>query len=190
MLKDIINLRDILKEKKITFIYSGPLWAEGIGSMAEALKRKLELDKITLNTKQEIFSVFAEQMNNMLMYSAEKEEFKQTDDIKTEYPKGTFILGKEGKTYFIQTGNLMKNSGIELIKSRIDYLNTLDKDALRKYYKEQVRYEDDNPESKGAGLGLIEIARRINGKMEYSFTPYNDELTFYSLYVAIEEKKD
>jgi hypothetical protein len=100
---------------------------------------------------------------------------------------GTFILGKEGKTYYIQTGNVMKSKNVEMVKNKLDYLNTLDKQALRKYYKEQSKLENDNPESKGAGLGFIEIARRISSKIEYSFTPYGENHTFFTMYITIGE---
>jgi len=184
MIMDMIGWHKMLNDKKITLIYSGPLWAEGIGGLAGTLKRRFEFDKLPLEASQEVFSVFVEQMNNMLMYSAEKKQFETAEEI-TESPKGTFILGKEGKTYFIQTGNVMKDENVEFIKNKIDYLNTLDKNELRKYYKEQYKLTNDNPESKGAGLGFIEIARRISSKIEYSFVPYETGLTFFSLYVTI-----
>jgi len=82
----------------------------------------------------------------------------------------------------------MKNERVEPVKNKLDHLNTLDKGALRKYYKEQTRLENDNPESKGAGLGFIEIARRISSKIEYSFTPYDEGLTFFAMHVTIGEE--
>jgi len=178
----------MLSDKSIILVYSGPLWSEGIGGIAVALKKRLEFDDIPLETSQEVFSVFVEQMNNMLMYSSEKEKFELANGNHTLSPKGTFILGKEGKTYFIQTGNVMKNSSMELVKKRIDYVNTLDKKELRKYYKEQMRIKDTNPESKGSGLGFIEIARRVSSSLEYSFTPYEEGYTFFTLYVTIKRK--
>ena len=185
MLIDMIGWHKILNDKRITLIYSGPLWSEGIGGIAGTLKKRLEYDKIPMNTSQEVFSVFVEQMNNMLMYSEERENFKLADGDYVESPKGTFILGKEGNTYFIQTGNIMKNSKVEMVKSRIDHLNTLDKNSLRKFFKEQMKLEDDNADSKGSGLGFIEIARRISSKIEYSFTPCGEGLSFFALYVKI-----
>jgi len=188
MIIDMVGWHRILNDKKITLIYSGPLWSEGIGGLAGTLKRRFEFDKLPLETSQEVFSVFVEQMNNMLMYSAEKEQFEAQAE-KNESPKGTFILGKVGKTYFIQTGNVMKTENVELIKNRIDYLNTLNKNELRQYYKEQSRLSDNNLESKGSGLGFIEIARRISSKIEYSFVQYDEGLTFFSLYVTIGGEK-
>ena len=182
---DMMEHHKMLRDNKITLVYSGPLWAEGISGVAGTLKKRMEFDELPLETSQEVFSVFVEQMNNMLMYSAEKEQYDAPGEPHSEAPKGTFILGTKGKAYFIQTGNLMKTESVESVKSRIDYLNTLDKQELRKYFKEQSRIETVDPESKGAGLGLIEVARRISSKIEYVFTPYDDKHTFFSMYVTI-----
>ena len=181
---DMLEYHKMLNTNNITLVYSGPLWSEGIGGIAGTLKRRLEFDELPLETSQKVFSVFVEQMNNMLMYSAEKGQLEKA----SESTIGTFILCKEGKTYYIQTGNVMKNKNVELVKNKLDHLNTLDKQALRKYYKEQTRLENDNPESKGAGLGFIEIARRISSKIEYSFAPYDEGLTFFTMRVAIGEE--
>ena len=55
----------MLRDSKITLVYSGPLWAEGIGGIAGALKRRFEFDKLPLEMSQEVFSVFVEQTNNI-----------------------------------------------------------------------------------------------------------------------------
>ena len=184
MIFEMIGWHKMLNDKKVSLIYSGPLWAEGIGGLAGTLKSRFEFDKLPLETSQGVFSVFVEQMNNMLMYSAEKKKFEIAEET-IESPKGTFIMGKDGKNYFIQTGNVMKTEKVELVKKRLDHLNTLNKQELRDFYKEQLKLSDSNSESKGAGLGFIEIARRISSKIEYSFTPYDEGLTFFSLYVTI-----
>jgi len=71
------------------------------------------------------------------------------------------------------------------LKERIDFLNTLDKKELRQFYKEQMKAENDNPESKGAGLGLTEIARRATSKIEYEFIPYGEGLSYFTMYVTV-----
>jgi len=180
---DMMDYHKKLRESRITLVYSGPLWAEGIAGVAGTLKKRLEYDNLPLETSQEVFSVFVEQMNNMLMYSAEKAQYL-ADEMHSEAPKGTFVLGIKGDHYYIQTGNVMANHTVDLLKEKIDYINTLDRKELRKYYKEK-RLENDNPESKGAGLGIIEIARRASGKLEYTFVPYEEGYTFFTLFVTI-----
>jgi hypothetical protein len=79
----------------------------------------------------------------------------------------------------------MKIESAELVKNRIEHLNSLDKQELRKYYKEQMKSENTNAESKGAGIGLTEIAKRASKPIEYDFTPYDEGLTFFTMCVTI-----
>jgi hypothetical protein len=182
---NILEYSRMLSDNNISIIYSGPLWAEGIDGMAEFLQKKLDMDDLPLNASQAVFSVFVEQMNNMLMYSAEKERQGHPEIGIKETSRGVFVLGSHDKSYYIQTGNVIKDSSVEILKSRIDHLNTLDKKELRNLYKEQLRSEDDNPESRGAGIGLTEIARRASSKIEYEFVPYGDGLSYFTMYVTI-----
>lgn len=182
---DMLKYYNMIKQENINIIYSGPIWSNGIEGIAATLKRRLEFDDLPLSASQAIFSVFIEQMTNMLMYSAEKEIFSNAKNEELEISKGVFMLGEQNKTYFIQSGNMVQKENAELLKNKIDYLNTLDKAALRKYYKEQLKNENANPESRGAGLGLIEIARRATSKIEYTFTPLENDMLFFTIFVTI-----
>jgi hypothetical protein len=182
---NILEYSKMLADNNISIIYSGPLWAEGIDGMAEFLQRRLDMDDMPLNVSQAVFSVFVEQMNNMLMHSAEIEKHERPDIGLRETARGVFVLGSCDKTYYIQTGNVVNDLSVEILKSRIDHLNTLDKKELRNLYKEQLRAENDNPESRGAGIGLTEIARRASSKIEYEFVPYGDGLSYFTMYVTI-----
>jgi len=183
---DILKYNKMMMENNITIIYSGPIWAEGLDGLAATLQNRLELDDMPLNAAQSVFSIFIEQITNIMMYSAEKQTFDHPTDHKhLEVAKGVFILGAQGKTYFIQSGNVVTNINAEILKSRIDQLNSLDKKELRQLYKDQVKAENTNAESKGAGLGLIEIARRATSKIDYEFIPYGEGLSYFTMYVTI-----
>ena len=182
---DMIEYNGMLKKLNISMIYSGPMWQDGIEDLADLLQTRLDIDEISISAARSIFSVFVEQVTNVLMYSVEKERFLQPDKDPIDVSTGTLILGCKGQTYFIQTSNAVKNESAELIKSRIDYLNTLDKKALRQYYRERLGADNDNPESQGAGLGLIEIARRATAPIEYKFEPIDEGISFFTMYVEI-----
>jgi hypothetical protein len=104
-----------------------------------------------------------------------------------EVSQGVFILGVQDSTYFVHSGNLVTNNNAEILKTRIDYLNSLDKKELRSYHKQQLHAENDNVESKGAGIGLIEIARRTADPIEYTFERYNDELQYFTMYISMRQ---
>jgi hypothetical protein len=175
----------MLEENNIEVIYSGPIWASGIDGMAEMLMRRLEYDDVPMSASQAVFSVFVEQMNNMLMYSAEKERHTASDGTVIETSRGVYILGIKDLTYFIQTGNAVTPHSAETLKKRLDHLNTLDKKELRQFYRQQMKAENDNPESRGAGIGLIEIARRATEPVKYKFEPIDGGLQYFTMYVTI-----
>ena len=181
---NVYEYSQMLSEHSISVIYGGPIWTGGIDGMAEFLQRKLDVDDLPRSTAKSIFSVFVEQMQNMLMYSAEKEEF-QNESKLTDASKGIFVLGKKDKTYFVKSGNVVTEYSAGVLKERIDHLNTLDKQELKRYFKERARGDNDNPESGGAGIGLIEIARRTTSKIDYSLIPYGDGLMYFTMSVAI-----
>ena len=184
---NILKHSKMLQDNNIEIIYAGPIWADGIDGMAKMLLKRLEFDGITFNASQSVFSIFVEQMNNMMMYSAEKEQHVNNDGVKTEAAKGIFILGIKNSTYFIQTGNAVKASSAKILKERIDRLNNMDKKELRQYYGERINSDNSNPESRGAGVGLIEIARRASSPIEYELEPLDNDLQYFTMYVKIKQ---
>lgn len=181
------NYYEMLREHNIHIIYTGPIWEDGIEGMSSAIRKVLSFDALSYTTAKSIFTVFVEQMNNMLMYAAEKERYQEDSENPVSLSRGIFMLGVQGRTYFLKCGNVMKNESVAMLKGRIDHLNSLSKTELREYYLEQIRGENNNPESRGAGLGLIEIAKRSSSKIGYSFEPYGENVSFFSMDVTIAE---
>jgi hypothetical protein len=185
-----INLREYsetLKEHNVYVVYNGPIWANGIDGIAELLIKRLEFDDLSLSASQSVFSVFVEQINNMMMYSAEKDIRSDNAGNQTEIKKGIFVLGIKNSEYFVRTGNYITDKNAEILKKRIDHLNSLDKKELRKYHKQQLHAENDNDESKGAGIGLTEIARRASDPIKYVFEPSGGGLQYFSMYITIRQ---
>lgn len=185
MILDIFEIYNLFREKGMDIIYSGPIWPNGLEGIADMLRSRLKFDELSLSVEQAVFSVFVEQMNNMLMYSKDKQEIETSGGEKKQVPKGIFVLGIKDAKYFLESGNIILRENVQFLKEKIDYLNTLDKVQLRKYYKEQLKQENNNPESRGAGLGMIEIARRASSPIEYEFRELDDGKIFFSMFVTI-----
>jgi len=188
----VLDMREyagVVEKLNIKVIYSGPMWDDGIKGLAEMVKTHLSHDQLSGAATKAIFSVFVEQVTNMLMHSAEKEQYSQPPSYEmVDVSIGTVIMGNKNDkkgTFFVQTKNAVRDETIEFLKERIDYLNSLDKQGLRQYYREMVRNDNVNAESQGAGLGLIEIARRATAPISYSFEPISDGTSFFTMYVEI-----
>jgi hypothetical protein len=123
-------------------------------------------------------------MQNILNYSAEKLENKEvTED---ELRIGAVVIGHDENGYFILCGNKVYNSDIAGIKDKIDEIRDRNKDELKALYKERRRMEPV-PGSKGAGLGFIEMARKSSEPINYSFTPIDNDFSFFTIRVVVSQ---
>jgi len=94
------------------------------------------------------------------------------------------IIAKKNGHYTISSGNSVKKEDAKHLANYLERLNSLDKKELRKLYKEQLR-KPAHPESRSAGLGLIEIARKASKKIKYRFQNQNDTYDFFNLFVTV-----
>jgi len=100
-----------------------------------------------------------------------------------EYP-GIFAIQKNGDKYFISTGNIVANDKIDSLKSKLDVINSLSPEELKKFHRE-ILSNGNISDKGGAGLGLIEMSRKSGNKLLYSFEHLNDQYTYFYLQTLI-----
>jgi len=111
---------------------------------------------------------------------------RHQDEINYETEKypGIFAIQKRKKKYFVTTGNLVLNEKIPSLKEKIAKINSLEKDELKKFHKE-VLSTGVMSDKGGAGLGLIEMARKSDNKLISSFELVNEEYSYFYLQTQI-----
>ena len=174
----LYQLRTTLKENQIVFCYSGYVTERILSSIGETIKMKLEAEETDMSTTKKVFSIFVEGVQNVIRYSAERidEEEKETD-LDLRY--GLIVIGNTlNNGIFIQCGNLILNEDIKMMKLRINEIEGKNKEELKKLYKKKM-LEGPEKHSKGASLGLVEMARRSGQPMEFEFESVNDTYSFF-----------
>ena len=76
-----------------------------------------------------------------------------------------FPGNKKDGYWSVITANKILTEKIEGLKASIDNINGLNKEDLNALYKKQIR-EGSLSEKGGAGLGLIDIARKTGRQLE------------------------
>lgn len=179
----LYDLYKELKDKKILLYYSGPIDQASIEGVGHTLRRNLEINAAGRATSISVFSIFIEQVQNILNYSAEK--LGDLDDMDPEMSIGVIVIGyEENSDYFICGGNCVYNEDISRIKSSIDTVNSLDKNELKALYKERRRQTTASGR-KGTGLGLIEMARKSAQAFSYSFSRIDKLYSFFTIKVVV-----
>jgi hypothetical protein len=69
---DLYSLYQELKIKRIMFCYCGPIAHAGIEGIAQTLRMNLEYDGTGSTAKNAVFSIFIEQIQNILNYFADR----------------------------------------------------------------------------------------------------------------------
>lgn len=178
---NLLELQKTLQEYGIMINFSGRFTQAIIEQLGDAVKNYLETEATSQNDTYNVFSVFIEQTQNIKNYSAQKCNSPFGDRILNS---GIVAIGKSATGYFVSSGNLVENSDIQPLTALLQEIAGLDKAGLKKRYKEQLKKEI-SPGSTGAGLGLIDMARRASASPAYSFSPVNDHLSFFTLKVSI-----
>ena len=132
--------------------------------------------------QKRIYYIMVEGLQNITMHQDEIEEGLD------KYP-GIFAIQKQGHYYYITTGNLVLNEKIPPLKEKIEQINKLDKEGLKQLHKEILR-SGVISEKGGAGLGLIEMARKSGNKLVASFELVNEQYSYFYLQTKIPTTKE
>lgn len=171
--QDLYSYYGSTKEHGILLAFSGLVSQELMVEYGKLLNERVETQP---NNRILLFSVFIELTQNILRYSAEREVSEGR-----ERGVGIVVVRQSNHAFYVSAGNLISPEQEDSLRQHLDLLLSLDKAGLKELHKERRRM--DPPESsKGAGLGLIEVARRASQPIEYDIQPY-DGGGFFSISV-------
>lgn len=178
---NLLDLHRVLQKYGVLINFSGRFTQEIIEELGDAVKKYLETETTSQNDTYNVFSVFIEQTQNIKNYGAQRIQSPMGERIANS---GIVAIGKSETGYFVSSGNFIENQDISPLTSRLDEIVRLDKAGLKKFYKEQMK-KATAPGSTGAGLGLIDMARRASQPLNYSVVSIDEYLSFFTLKVYV-----
>jgi|GEM_PF-2484647 len=98
------------------------------------------------------------------------------------------LMYSDNQCLNIYTQNIIKNDRMHDLKNKLDFLSGKNKEELKSIYKEVLI--SNKYTAKGAGLGLIEIARKSENNLTYTFQTKNETHSIYSLNFSISLRED
>lgn len=179
--KSLMEIQNFLKDNRILISFSGRFSQGIIQELGDAVKNHMEAEEMPKNDIFSVFGIFIEQTQNIRNYSSSKEGTKNYDKISDS---GIVVIGRKNDMYYVCSGNLVENHDMDNLVQRIERLVSLDKNELKKLYKEEMKKEIV-PGSCGAGLGLIDMARKASKPIEYSVEKIDDEFSFFTINVLV-----
>jgi hypothetical protein len=162
----------------IIFVYQGEVTAELVSSILQMMENKLDGDGEDKKIKKKVFNVMVECLQNVYHHLDTLEVNISESDINDR--TALLMIGKEDSDYYVITGNHILNNRIQALKSRLEKVNSCDKNELKSLYQ-SILNDGEMSEKGTAGLGMIDIARKSGQKLGYEFHPISDTYSFFSL---------
>lgn len=176
---NIFDFYNKMEKDNIMLSFKGSVTSELLTSVLQIMESKMDRLNEPSKVKKKVYNILVEALQNLYHHLD-----KQPDDAGKGFNTVIFMVGKDGDTYSIFTGNYINNENANKLKAKLDKINSLDAEELKTYYKE-VLNNGMMSDKGGGGLGMIDIARKSGKKLDYDFQKVDDDHSFYSLNIKV-----
>jgi hypothetical protein len=174
----LARVREEITREGVMICFNGAFVHSIIEEIGNALRRYLEDNEEKKGAALDVFSVYIEQAQNVRNYLARKHF------AEAAHSNAIIIIGRRAEHYVVSSGNIVEAADREDLARRLEEVRGLDAAGLRALFKERLRAPSSGREG-GAGMGLIEIARRCSEPFQYSFRPVDEAHSFFCLTVVV-----
>jgi len=179
-LDSVFSFYNQMKANEITLVYEGEITHDITKAFTSLTETSMDKEEESSSTQRKVFHVMVECLQNISKHAEPTKEYREK--------KGVFLIHKTEEFYGVTTGNIISVDKIEELKESLDYINSLDKEGLKKLHKEKIR-GGILSEKQGAGLGLIDIAKKTGNPLGYNFLEIDKVTSFFILTSKIQRKK-
>ncbi|MGQ1785614.1 MULTISPECIES: SiaB family protein kinase [unclassified Saccharicrinis] len=170
-----------MKTNEISLVYEGEVTQEITKTFTSLTEKNLAKSEESNAVQRKVFNVMVECLQNI---SKHADSMGEDGDER----RGIVMVSKGEDSYNIITGNIIKNTKVPGLTDNLEQVNSLDKKGLSELYKAQMR-DGRISDKGGAGLGLIDIAKKTGSALGYQFKKLNEEVSFFILTSTIKRSK-
>ncbi len=167
----VYQLYTHLSAFSLSYIYKGDFsdhLNETILSLAET---NMQIVNEPSALKKKVFFIMVESLQNITRHT------EAVEDVSNDN-SSLFIIQRKAQDYYITSGNLIDVDKVEPLVHKLEKVNSLDPESLKSYYREVLDMGELSNKG-GAGLGLIEMARKSGNKLAFAFNPINTKKSFF-----------
>jgi len=172
------RIREEITREGVMICFNGAFVHSIIEELGKALRRYLQEQEEKKSSALDVFAVYIEQAQNIRNYLARK-RFADAASASA-----IIVIGRRGDRYVVSSGNVVDGEDTAALAARLEQIRSADAAGLRQLFKERLRSATRQPEG-GAGMGLIEVARRCSEPLQYAFHPVDDGRSFFCLTAVV-----
>jgi len=158
--------------------YTGTVDGDMIHHLVQLAERSLSHSGSSRKEVKRVLYVLIEAVQNVLHHGHIDNKGEIVLYLTVEHtPLGTQV----------HCGNLIDKETAKELSERLGELNAMDHAALRRSYVDALCQGTIDSMRGNAGLGLISMAKRSKGPIEFQSHPHDDELDIFQLTVTIRD---
>ncbi len=176
---DLFSLQQTYNQQRIMLCFNGPLTKSLIEEIGHALRNYMQRENATMSSAMDVFGAYIELTQNIRHYAV----YKGWGEAEAS---ATVVIARDGDgRYVVSAGNILEAADGPALEARVNMLAAMDKARLKAQYKEQLHKPREEGASTGAGLGLIDLARKASEPLECSLRTLDDGRAFFSIRVVM-----
>jgi hypothetical protein len=168
---DLVNkIRAVMLKERLMFTYRGVVTNENSIPLLLLLEKEMENSEFGFVGRKRLFMFVLESLQNVSRHGDGKEHQRMS----------LVAYSKANGGYTVTTGNIIAPGNIDNLRKRLDEINNLQTDDIRQVYRQMLTNSEFSRKG-GAGLGLIEMAKKTGNKLDYDFQKLNDDEYYFIL---------
>lgn len=175
-LRFVSDLRDRMKNHNFMLSYRGYFSQDITKALLQVTEKKLDHDGAENSVKKKVFNVMVECLQNIA---------KHNDASKEADADSLFMLGRTDNSYVIYSGNVILEEKVHELRNKLLEINSMSVEEIKEVYKMIIAGSSGFSEKAGAGLGLIDIAKKSGSKLDFDFEHVNEKYAFFSLRTTV-----
>lgn len=176
---DLLSIREQFNKEQILLCFNGPITRSLIEEIGNALKNYLQANEAEPSAAMDVFGTYIEMTQNIRHYASSK-GYNEIEGSAT-----IVVARQDDNHYAILAGNLVERADGLALSQRVAELAAMDKSELKSAYKQQLRKPRDKDAVTGAGLGLLDIARKSARPLAANLVDTDDGKTLFSLLATV-----
>ena len=181
---NIYDLYHRMESNKVVLSFKGDVTSELMSSILQIIEQRMDDLNEAPRLRKKVYNVLVECLQNLYHHIDEV----PSPSAKNGYDRSAiFMVSLNPKGYSITTGNYILTERRAGFEKKLDRINSMDNQELKELYRDILNSESRSDKG-GGGLGMIDIARKTGNKLNYDFATLNDDFSFFSLNINVEEQ--
>lgn len=164
------RIRSKMMKDGLLFVYRGMVTSENSVPLLMLLEKEMENSEFGFIGRKRLFMFVLESLQNVSRHS----------DSSRHAGMSLVVYSKSPDGYTVTTGNVIDTAAVTMLRTRLDEINKLDATEIRSIYRQMLNSTEFSTKG-GAGIGLIEMAKKTGNKLDYDFVPVDAEDTYFIL---------